>query len=117
MLSHNRPMAEVLAPTLQDIRQEFERGFEGMTEKPVTLDDLLRAREDLLAEIVGKMPGEHRRFLASFKRGKPDWEILNIPRAEKLPAVQWRLQNLAKMDTRKRELLINNLLRALGIEE
>jgi predicted nucleotidyltransferase component of viral defense system len=117
ILSHNRPMAEVLAPTLQDIRQEFERGFEGMTEKPVTLDDLIRAREDLIAEVVGKMPDEHRRFLASFKRGKPDWEILNIPHAEKLPAVQWRLQNLAKMDAKKREQLINNLLKALGIEE
>jgi hypothetical protein len=117
ILSHNRPMAEVLAPTLQDIRQEFERGFEGMTEKPVTLDDLVRARENLIAELVGKMPDEHRRFLASFKRGKPDWEILSIPHAEKLPAVQWRLQNLAKMDPKKREQLLNNLLKALGIEE
>jgi len=117
ILSHNRPMAEVLAPTLQDIRQEFERGFEGMTEKPVTLDDLVRARENLIAELVGKMPDEHRRFLASFKRGKPDWEILSIPHAEKLPAVQWRLQNLAKMDPKKREQLLTNLLKALGIEE
>jgi hypothetical protein len=116
ILSHSRPMAEVLAPTLQDTRQEFERGFEGMTEKPVTLDDLIRAREDLITELVGKMPDEHRRFLASFKRGKPDWKILNIPHARKLPAVQWRLQNLAKMD-KKREQLINNLLKALGIEE
>jgi hypothetical protein len=74
------------------------------------------AREDLIAELVGKMPDEHRRFLASFKRGKPDWKILNIPHARKLPAVQWRLQNLAKMD-KKREQLINNLLKALGIEE
>jgi len=117
ILSHNRPMAEVLAPTLQDIRQEFERGFEGMTEKPVTLDDLIRAREDMIAELVGRMPDEHRRFLASFKRGKPDWGILKIPHIEKLPAVRWRLQNLAKMDPNKRDQLINNLLKALGIEE
>ena len=88
-----------------------------MTEKPVTLDDLIRAREDLIAALVGKMPDEHRRFLASFKRGKPDWEILSIPHAQKLPAVQWRLQNLGKMDPKKREQLINNLLKALGIEE
>ena len=90
ILSHNRPMAEVLAPTRQDITQEFERGFEGMTEQPVTLDDLLQAREELIAELVGKMPDEHRRFLASFKRGKPEWELLGIPHAEQLPAVQWR---------------------------
>jgi predicted nucleotidyltransferase component of viral defense system len=117
ILSHNRPMAEVLAPTRQDIRQEFERGFEGMTGKPVSLDDLLQTREDLIAELVGKMPLEHRKFLASFKRGKPQWELLAVPHAERLPAVQWRLQNLAKMDPEKRELLIRNLLKALGIEE
>jgi predicted nucleotidyltransferase component of viral defense system len=97
MVSHNRPMAEVLAPTRQDIRQEFERGFEGMTENPVELDHLLQARENLIEELVGRMPEEHRRFLASFKRGKPQWELLKVPHAEQLPAVQWRLQNLAMM--------------------
>jgi hypothetical protein len=36
-------MAEVLAPTRQAITQKFERGFEGMTENPVALDELLNA--------------------------------------------------------------------------
>lgn len=117
IISHNRPMAEVLAPTRQDIRQEFERGFEGMTENPVTLDELLQAREDLIDELVGKMPEDHKRFLVSFKRGKPEWERLGIPHIGKLPAVQWKMQNLAAMDPKKREELIENLLKALGIEE
>jgi predicted nucleotidyltransferase component of viral defense system len=114
ILSHNRPMAEVLAPTRQDIAQEFARGFEGMTETPVTLEQLLKASEDLIAELVGKMPAEHRRFLASFKRGKPEWQLLGIPHIEKLPAVQWKMQNLAAMDTEKRQQRIGNLLQALG---
>lgn len=117
IISHNRPMHEVLAPTLQDISQEFARGFEGMTENPVSLDDLLKAREDLIAELVGRMPKEHRRFLASFKRGKPEWELLGIPHIEKLPAVQWKMKNLEAMDPKKREELIGNLLKALEIEE
>jgi hypothetical protein len=116
ILSHNRPMAEVLAPTRQDITQEFERGFEGMTQNPVTLNELLQAREDLIAEVVGKMPAEHRRFLASFKKGKPEWELLGIPHIETLPAVQWKIQNLAAMDSKKRQQLIDNLLKALGID-
>ena len=110
-------MAEVLAPTRQNIAQEFERGFEGMTQNPVTLDELLKAREDLIAEVVGKMPAEHRRFLASFKKGKPEWELLGIPHIETLPAVQWKTQNLAAMDPKKRQQLIDNLLKALGIDE
>lgn len=116
IISHNRPMAEVLAPTRQNITQEYERGFVGMTENPVSLEELLIAREDLIAEVVGKMPDEHRRFLASFKRGKPAWELLGIPHIEKLPAVQWKMQNVAAMDPKKREELIGNLLKALGIE-
>jgi len=44
ILSHNRPMAEVLAPARLDIAQEFTRGFDGMTQTAVTLDELLRAR-------------------------------------------------------------------------
>ena len=113
ILSHNRTMAEVLAPARLNIEQEFARGFEGMTEKPVTLADLLETREGFIADLVGRMPEEHRRFLASFKRGKPDWKLLGIPHAEQLPAIQWRLHNLAKMDREKRQRLIDGLLRAL----
>lgn len=116
ILSHNRPTVEVLAPARLNIEQEFARGFEGITEKPVTLDDLLETREQFIAEIVGRMPDEHRQFLASFRRGKPDWKLLGIPHAEQLPAIQWRLQNLAKMDREKRQRLIDGLLKALDIE-
>ena len=38
LLMHNRPMHEVLAPRRRDITQEFERGFDGMTQHPVALD-------------------------------------------------------------------------------
>jgi len=38
----------------------------------------------LIAKIIGAMPGEHRRFLMSFKRGEPDWTLLDIPAAADL---------------------------------
>lgn len=88
-----------------------------MTTTPVMLDELLKAREDLVAELVGKMPEEHRRFLASFKKGKPEWGLLSIPHMENLPAVQWKIKNLACMDPKKREQIIENLLKSLEIEE
>jgi hypothetical protein len=52
LLSHDRPMSEVLAPTRKDISDEFLRGFEGMTEQPVSRDELIAAREALIAERV-----------------------------------------------------------------
>jgi hypothetical protein len=113
LLSHDRPMAEVLRPTRLDFATEFERGFAGMTERAVTLEELLQAREDLIDSIVGKMPPEHRRFLLSFKSGKPDWELLGLPGVEALPAVRWRLENLAKLSDVKRSALIATLTKVL----
>jgi predicted nucleotidyltransferase component of viral defense system len=78
MLSHDRPMAEVLNPTRKDISDEFLRGFQGMTDKPVSKEELISAREALIAEIVGRMPDAHKRFLLSFERGKPDWTLLGV---------------------------------------
>jgi len=102
LLSHHRPMAEVLAPARLDISAEYRRGFEGIVDKAVTLDELLQAREDLIREIVGKMPEHHRRFLISVKRGEPDWSLLDLPGANDLPAVRWKLENLGKLSADKR---------------
>jgi predicted nucleotidyltransferase component of viral defense system len=117
VISHDRPMAEVLAPTRHDISLEYKRGFEGMVDEPVSLEDLLKAREDLIREIVGNMPEEHRRFLLSVKRGEPDWSLLNLPGAENLPAVRWKLENLAKLSVDRRGQLLKGLNDALGIKE
>jgi hypothetical protein len=117
LVSTNRPFSELLDPTRLDISAEFRRGFEGMTEAPVTIDGLVKAREDLIAEIVGKMPMEHREFLLSLKRGEPDWKLLGILGAEGLPAVRWRLQNLAKMDKEKRAALVAQLRKVVQLEE
>ena len=113
MLSHNRPMAEVLAPTLKDITQDFERDFSGMTEFPVTLDDLVEAREQLLTEIVGNMPRSHKDLLVSFEAGEPDWSLIGVPQAADLPAVRWRQQNLDLLDRERREALVDDLKAAL----
>lgn len=117
LLSHNRPMAEVLAPPVPDLAAEFSRGFEGMTTAPVSLDDLLRARQEAIAQLVGEMPAEHRRFLLSVKRGDPDWDLLGLPAARDLPAVRWRLENLAKLEGARRAALLGSLANVLGIAD
>lgn len=113
MLSHNRPMCEVLTARRQDIALEFERGFVGMTSEPVRLDELIDARERLITGIVGNMPAEHREFLISFEEGKPDWALLDLPRAADLPAVRWRQQNLDSLDAGRRSALVDHLKRVL----
>jgi predicted nucleotidyltransferase component of viral defense system len=114
LLSHDRPMSEVIAPTRKDISAEFERGFDGMTEEPVTLEELVAAREALIDEIVGQMPDDHKRFLISFERGEPDWALLDVPDAAELPAVKWRQLNLDKLPSKKRAELVQALEIALA---
>jgi hypothetical protein len=46
------------------------------------------AREQLIAEIVGKMPESHRKLLMSLKKGEPEWKLLGVDGAEALPAVR-----------------------------
>lgn len=116
LLCHHRPMAEVLAARPKDIRQKYETEFVGMTEQVVSLDDLIEARTALVRSIVGEMPADHRRFLVSFERGKPDWDLLGLPKVEKLPAIQWRLHNLDKITKNKRAELVAQLERVLGLD-
>jgi hypothetical protein len=107
-------MHEVLTLRRKDISQEFLRGFNGMTERPVTIEELVAAREALIADIVGKMPNVHRKFLISFERGKPDWALLGLPKAAQLPAVKWRQLNLDKLPAEKRAALVTSLEHVLS---
>ena len=109
LISHDRPMAEVLAVRRKDVKVEFERGFVGMTRQPVELDELLAAREALVAEIVGAMPDAHRKFLLAFERGQPDWSGLGLEAVADLPAVRWRQQNLDGLSATKRGALVAQL--------
>jgi hypothetical protein len=109
LLSHNRPMAEVLAVRPKDISAEFVAGFQGMTAQPVTVEELIAARAALVDSIVSNMRQAHRQFLVSFESGAPDWTLLDVPRADRLPAVKWRQQNLAKLTRNKRIALVAQL--------
>lgn len=113
LLSHDRPMSEVLSPTRKDIGGEFVRSFEGMTVNPVDPETLIEAREALIAAIVGNMPDVHRRFLISFERGVPDWALLGVDGISDLPAVRWRQQNLDKLGETARAELVDGLRRVL----
>ena len=115
LLSHNRPMFEVLSGRCKDLVKEYQTGFEGMTEKPVTLDELIQTQQNLIAQLIGKMPERHKAFLILFEKGQPDWRLLNVPHAKNLPAVLWRQRNLDKLETARRDELVSSLKCVLNI--
>lgn len=70
LASHNRPVHEVLFPSLRDIRHEFEHNFVGMTAEPVELDVLLAAREQMMRELQQGLTEEERQLPAVPRHGR-----------------------------------------------
>jgi predicted nucleotidyltransferase component of viral defense system len=97
LASHNRPVHEVLFPSLRDIRQEFEHNFTGMTAKPVDLDALLTVRVRMMRELQEGLSADERRFLLSLVAAEPEWSLLGVPHLEQLPGPRWKLQNLERL--------------------
>lgn len=98
LASHNRPVHEVLFPTLRNIEQKYERNFKGMTTEPVDLSALLAARERMLQELQGGLDEDERGFLLSLVAGRPQWELLGIAHLEHLPGIRWKLHNLTQLE-------------------
>ncbi len=106
LISHNRPIRELLAPRLADIRMTFVDQFQGMTRKPIEVEVLEKARDDLLIWLRDLLTPADCAFLLSVKRGEPDWAHLPYPHIHELPGVRWKLRNIATMSVaaRQREL-------------
>ena len=97
LASHNRPVHEVLFPSLRDVRQEFEHNFAGMTVEPVELETLLAARERMVRELQHGLTADERGFLLSLVAAEPEWALLGVPHLEQLPGLRWRLQNVERL--------------------
>ena len=99
LISHDRPIAEVLEARPKDLRATCRTEFEGMTSDATStnVEDLDGTRAALVRELVDGMPRTHRVFLASFKRGEPDWDLTGVPQIRDLPAVRWKQATLDRM--------------------
>ena len=115
LASHDRPMHELLEPARKDNRKIFESDFVGMTTASVSYDDLVQARETLIGKIQKELTAEERQFLVSIKSGAPDWNLLGIEGIERLPAIQWKLQNIGRMEKRKHGEAMKALKACLGL--
>ena len=97
LLSHPRPIHEIIRPNFQDRRTEFDTQFAGMTIAPFTYADFEATRERLVQEIHERLTADDRTFLLSFKDGEPDWDLVPIGALQKMPAVQWKLSHIGEL--------------------
>jgi predicted nucleotidyltransferase component of viral defense system len=115
LISHPRPMIEILNPQPKDMIGVFEKEFKEMTYKNVTYYDLDRTREKLVSVLRNELTTEERRFIVSVKEGHPRWELFALKGIENLPAIKWKLLNIGKMDPLKHKEAITKLKGYLGM--
>lgn len=113
LASHNRPMAELLRPQFKDISAIYAGEFASMAQTSVPLEELLRVRERLIAVIHEGLTNDEKAFLVSFKSRSPDWSLLGLSGVSKLPAIQWKQLNLAKMPPGKHSHALEKLKEVL----
>ena len=103
LISHSRPIHELISPTLLDQKTVFEHQFAGMTLTSFSYDDYESTRTRLIKEIHDLLTDTDKSFLLSFKSGTPDWELMPLENLRHMPAVQWKLANIVKLKTQNPE--------------
>jgi len=115
IISHPRPIAELLRPNFKDISGLYDGEFKTMAEQEVSRAELETARVQLVDNIHSLLTLQERQFLLSFKRLQPDWSLLGIDGIDQLPAVRWKMHNLSKMSSIKHAEACDRLSSILGV--
>lgn len=109
LLGHPRPLSEVLFPRWKPLREQYQREFAGMLREDLPLEQLEHTRQRLVTVIGKQMSDQDVDFLLSFKSGRPNWELFPLHGVKELPAVRWKLQNIARMPEGKHSEAIKKL--------
>lgn len=113
LASHNRPMNELLNPNRQEIKPVFESDFKEISSIEVTCDELMVVRDRLPQELLRSLTLKERQFLISVKKGDPEWSLMGIETISRLPALQWKIQNIRKMPPEKKRQELKELQKIL----
>lgn len=117
MISHYKPLNELLSPILKDQKSAFDNQFAGMTSVEFTYDDYEKTRATLIDTIQQRLTADEKKFLLSFEMGEPDWKLFPHPVLKDLPAIKWKLLNIQKLkkdNPKKHERMMDDLKRNLN---
>ena len=109
LISHPRPINELLNPRLKDFHKVFENEFQGMTLETINFKELVSLRENMVKSISLSLTLNEKRFIISFKEMQPDWELLGLENIKDLPSVKWKLLNISRMDSKKHKMALEKL--------
>ena len=96
LLSHNRPIHELLDPIPKDQSEVLKKEFAGMTDTSFTYGDhcaaFARLRDYLRSSIT-----PYTQLLLDFVSLKADLARAPIPNLNRLPAIGWKQENLRRL--------------------
>ena len=104
LAGHNRPVHEVLFSADAPLETIYENHFRGMTSKEVSLEVLQQVRADMKRDLPRALTSSHKDFLLSLVKAEPQWALMPFPHLKDLPALKWKLANLAKLKAIKPEV-------------
>ncbi len=117
LASHNRPMSELLSANFQDVRQVYETEFKGMSSIEFDYKELEKTGKELPSLILSRLSGNERKFLLSVKMGIPDFSLLSVSGLENLPAIKWKVENISRMEPKKRMTATEKLKSILNVPQ
>lgn len=112
LASDKRPFHELLSPRLKPFSEQeriFQTEFEGMVANQMTYSELSEVLPMLLEIIKKQILPDEKQFLLSYAEGNPKWDKMPFSHIKELPALQWKLLNIKKMDEQKRIQACNDL--------
>jgi predicted nucleotidyltransferase component of viral defense system len=119
LISHYKPINELLYPILKDQKSAFDKQFAGMTLVGFSYEDYEQTRSTLIETLQSRLTEDDKKFLLSFEQGEPEWELFPYPVLKDLPAIRWKLLNIEKLkksNPQKHKKMVNELKMRLGME-
>ncbi len=109
LLSHNRPISEIMNPRWKDITDIYDTEFRGMTFETISITELKIIPDKMINALKSQFTQQDFDFLKSFKEGVPDWSLAPNENIQNLPAVKWKLQNIQRMPDQKHKQALKKL--------
>ncbi len=116
LLSHYKPIHELLSPVLKNQKSAFDSQFTGMAAIEFTYDDYETTMTELIENLSNLLTDNDKKLILGFVNGNPEWRLFPFDKIKDFPAVQWKLQNITKLKTdnsRKHKTIMKSLEKVL----
>ena len=115
LLSSNRPVHEIIRPSLLNQKEVFLKEFDSMADEKITYKMLEDVRSNFIDTINNSLSENDKKFILSFEQGQPNWHLFPLDKIQEFPAIKWKLHNISQMDASKRSNSVEQLSKKLGI--